>query len=250
VCFCQLFVGFHCGETASKHAIVKSTAQCLLRGLLKKLLLFCTALILVFQAQTAQLAIIVLNTGAWSAPRPPADWQVKVNHGKPEISVCTDSTESCLHLKSVKSSFALERSVDIDPAKLPFLTWHWKVGQLPAGGDFRHTSTDDQAAQVLVAFDDHRIVSYIWDTTAPRGAEQRSTFIPLIHVFAVVCQSGSVDANRWLPESRNFAADYERAYGRPAPHVKGLRLQINSQHTGTVAESYFGEVAFRSTPQE
>ena len=57
------------------------------------------------------------------------------------------------------------------------------------------------------------------------------------------------DANRWVAESRNVAADYERAFGKPAPHVKGLRLQINSQHTGTVAESYFGEVAFRSTPQ-
>jgi hypothetical protein len=45
------------------------------------------------------------------------------------------------------------------------------------------------------------------------------------------------------------AADYQRAYGKPAPPVKGLRLQINSQHTGTTAESYFGEVAFRSTPQ-
>jgi hypothetical protein len=31
--------------------------------------------------------------------------------------------------------------------------------------------------------------------------------------------------------------------------VKGVRIQINSQHTATVAESYFGEVVFRSTPQ-
>ena len=38
-------------------------------------------------------------------------------------------------------------------------------------------------------------------------------------------------------------------YGKPAPHVKGLRLQINSQHTGSAAESYFGEVEFRSAPQ-
>jgi hypothetical protein len=65
----------------------------------------------------------------------------------------------------------------------------------------------------------------------------------------VVCESGTTDANRWVSEYRNVAADFERAYGRPAPRVKGLRLQINSQHTGTVAESYFGEVAFRSTPE-
>ena len=65
----------------------------------------------------------------------------------------------------------------------------------------------------------------------------------------MVCRSGAADANKWVAESRNIAADYERAYGRSAPRVKGLRLQINSQHTGTTAESYFGEVAFRSMLQ-
>jgi hypothetical protein len=221
------------------------------RGLLKKLVfIFCTILVFIFQAHTAQLAFIVLNTAGWSVAKLPADWQVKVNHGKPDISVCTDRANSCLHLKSVKASFALEHGVDVDPLQMPYLTWQWKVAQLPAGGDFRHTSTDDQAAQVLVAFDDHRVVSYVWDTSAPKGAEQKTTFLPLIHVFTVACESGGADSNKWLAESRNVAADYERAYGKSAPHVKGLRLQINSQHTGTVAESYFGEVAFRSTPQE
>ena len=62
-------------------------------------------------------------------------------------------------------------------------------------------------------------------------------------------RQGAAQANQWIVESRNVAADYERAYGRVAPRVKGLRIQINSQHTGTTAESYFGEVAFRSTPQ-
>ena len=176
------------------------------------------------------------------------DWQIKMNHGKPDISVCNE-TESCLHLKSVKSSFALEHSVDVDPAEMPFLTWHWKVAQLPGGGDFRRAATDDQAAQVLVAFSDKRILTYIWDTSAPKGTMQSASNIPLVHIFAVVCQSGAADANQWVAESRNVAADYERAYGRPAPRVKGLRLQINSQHTGTIAESYFGEVAFRSTLQ-
>jgi hypothetical protein len=52
--------------------------------------------------------------------------------------------------------------------------------------------------------------------------------------------------NRWVFEARDVAADFEQAYGRPVPLVKGLRLQINSQHTGSIAESYFGEVAFRS----
>jgi hypothetical protein len=174
---------------------------------------------------------------------------IKVHFGRPDISVCTDA-ESCLHLKSVKASFALEHSVNVDPAQMPWLAWKWKVTQIPAGGDFRRASTDDQAAQVLVAFDDNRIVTYIWDTTAPQETMQSASNIPLVHIYAVVCRSGAAEANRWVSEVRNVAADYQRAYKRPAPRVKGLRLQINSQHTGTIAESYFGEIAFRGAPPE
>ncbi len=228
---------------------IDCSALPLLRGQLKKLLLVCIGLFLLLPARTAQLAFIVLNTTRWDIGRLPKDWQVKVNHGKPDISVCVDDNVSCLHMKSVKSSFALEHGVDVNPSELPYLTWQWKVTQLPGGGDFRRAATDDQAAQLMVAFEDRRVLSYIWDTTAPRGSEQKTGFIPLVHVYAVVCQSGAAGANQWVTESRNVAADYERAYGRPAPRVKGLRIQINSQHTGTVAESYFGEVAFRNAPR-
>jgi Protein of unknown function (DUF3047) len=216
---------------------------------LRKLLVACALLAFAFKARTFQLATIVLNAGSWGAGRLPAGWQIKVNHGNPDISFSTDADGAAVHLKSVKSSFALERGVDVDPAETPYLTWRWKVAQVPIGGDFRHAWTDDQAAQVLVAFADRRIVTYIWDSTAPRGTVQSASAIPLVHIYAVVCESGAAEANRWIPESHNVAADYENAYGRGAPHVKGIRIQINSQHTGTTAESYFGEVAFRSAPQ-
>ncbi len=216
---------------------------------MKKLFLIVAAIVFIFQARTSQLAFIVLNAGSLGPGRLPPNWQVKVNHGKPEFGVCTDSEGPCLHLRSAKASFALQRDVEVDPSQMPYLTWRWKVTQLPTGGDFRHASTDDQAAQVLVAFSDRRVLTYLWDTTAPKGSAASSSDIPLVHIFAVVCESGTEQANRWVSENRNVAVDYQRAYGKPAPPVKGLRLQINSQHTGTTAESYFGEVAFRSTPQ-
>ncbi len=216
---------------------------------MKTFLLACGMLTAALCAGASQLALIVLNMANWTAGKPPSDWQVKVTHGKPDISVCPDGDGSCLRLKSVKASFGLERGVDVDAGQMPFLSWRWKVSQLPAGGDVRHSGTDDQAAQVLVAFADKKVVSYIWDTSAPKGLEQNASFIPLVHVYAVVCQSGAANLNRWITETHNVAADYERAYGRPAPHVKGVRIQINSQHTGTTAESCFGDVAFRSTAQ-
>jgi len=179
----------------------------------------------------------------------PAEWQVKEHSGKPQISTCSESAGFCVRLTSLNSSFSLERSVDVNPGDLPYLTWSWKVAQLPPSGDFRKTSTDDQAAQVLVAFADRRVLSYIWDSNAPKGAMQAASSIPLVHVVAVVCESGPKDLNKWLNETRNVAADYARAFGRPAPRIKGIRLQINTQHTGGRAETSFGQVAFRSTPE-
>jgi len=216
---------------------------------LKTFLVVCAIFVFIFQASSSPLALVVLNTAAWDAGHPPMDWQVKVNHGQPEFGVCKDNSGPCLHLKSVGASFGLEHKVNVYPAQMPYLTWRWKVTQLPNGGDFRRATTDDQAAQVLVAFDDNRVIAYIWDTNAPKGIAQSANSFPFVHIFAVVCESGFGDANHWVAESHNVAADYEHAFGRPVTRVKGLRLQINSQHTGTVAESYFGEVAFRNAPQ-
>ena len=137
-----------------------------------------------------QTAFIVLNPLDWQPGRLPDGWQVKVNRGTPKIATVKEGNTSYLDLKSHDSSFGLEREVDVDPHQAPFLTWKWNVKQLPAGGDFRYGKSDDQAAQILVAFSDRRVLSYIWDTTAPAGTMESASSIPLVHIFAVVCRSG------------------------------------------------------------
>jgi hypothetical protein len=217
---------------------------------LRTLLFFCCSAIFAFETGgIAPPVLVVLDPAKSSAGRPPDGWVLKVRTGQPDVSTTRDGAALVLHFKSLKSSVSLERDVDVDAARLPYLAWHWKVTQLPKGGDFRHSSSDDQAAQVLVAFDDRRVLSYIWDTTAPQGTMENASSPPLVHIFAVVCRSGTAEANRWIAESHNIAADYLRAFGKSAPRVKGLRLQINSQHTGSAAESYFADLIFRDKAQ-
>jgi len=199
-------------------------------------------------ANLPPLAFFVFDTRTARAGRLPEEWRIKVNRGTPEVRVIDETQGAVIQLKSRRSSFALERAVDIDPERLPYLTWRWKVATLPRGGDFRQATTDDQAAQILVAFTDRRILSYLWDSTAPKDTMQSATSIPLLHIFAVVCRSGPAELNQWLSESRNLSDDYQKAYGRRPPRLKGIRLQINTQHTGSSAESYFGDVAFRNAP--
>ena len=200
-------------------------------------------------AASAPMALLVLDTTAAPQGRLPEGWQLKVNRGTPEIAVIDEPSSRVLRFKSRKSSFALERDIDVDIAQFPYLAWTWKVSELPIGGDFRHASTDDQAAQVLVLFADHRVLTYIWDSSAPKGLSQTTSSLPFVHIFALVCRSGAEELNRWLPEAHNLAKDYQTAFDRPPARVKGIRLQINSQHTGSSAESYFRDVSFRSSPQ-
>src|SRR3954462_4233778 len=147
-----------------------------------------------FQAHAP--ALIVLDptrTAAAKAPsrQIPSGWELKVNTGQPDITTGDQTDQDAtLHFRSVKSSYALERAVDIDPMQMPYLNWRWKVTQLPRGGDFRHSATDDQAAQVMVAFTDRKIITYIWDSTAPQGIMESASSIPLVHIFAIVCRSG------------------------------------------------------------
>ncbi len=216
---------------------------------MRLVLILVAGVLCVFLAHTAPLSFIILDIRGMQSNKLPEGWQLKVNSGTPDLAIVHEGRLNSLRLKSQKSSFGLERGLDIDVEQFPYLSWNWKVSQLPQGGDFRQSSTDDQAAQVLVAFSDRRVVSYLWDSSAPKGIMQSASWLPLVHIFGVVCRSGDAEANQWLSETRNVLEDYQKAYGRRPSRVKGIRLQINTQHTGTSAESYFGEVAFRGTPQ-
>jgi Protein of unknown function (DUF3047) len=44
--------------------------------------------------------------------------------------------------------------------------------------------------------------------------------------------------------------DYKKLFRAEPPPVSGVRLQINSQHTGTTAESYFADVAFEKAGKQ
>jgi hypothetical protein len=194
----------------------------------------------------APMALVILNATGAPPGRLPDGWQLKVNRGAADIATIGEGNSRVLRFRSHKSSFALERGVDVDLTQYPLLSWSWKVTELPAGGDVRYPHTDDQAAQVLVAFADRHVLTYIWDSSAPKGSWQNASHFPLLHIFALVCRSGPEELNRWLPETHNVAQDFQKAFELPPARVKGIRLQINSQHTGSSAESYFGDISFRA----
>ena len=181
----------------------------------------------------------------------PDGWQ-KQNWGSPkyDFTIVSESGERALRLKSNNDSSTISKEIKVDVREHPILQWRWRIVTLPKGGDARRKQTDDQAAQLYVTFPRFpsavrsRIIGYIWDTTAPVGSIFPSQKVG--NVTFVVIRSGEGELNRWLTETRNVLEDYTRIYGdAPKENVGAVSISINSQNTGTSAESFFGAILFK-----
>jgi hypothetical protein len=213
---------------------------------MKTLLFILPLLCVVADVRAAENSVVIADFSTWIAAKGiPPGWELKVKSGKAVFEITRDGDISALHLKSVDSSFSIQGEVKVDVKRYPVLSWKWKVAQLPQGGDFRKSKTDDQAAQLFVAFTKTKAIVYIWDTTAPQGLMESTSPVPFMTVKVVVVHAGSADLGKWITETRNVYEDYKKFYGEEPPVVSGMRLQINSQHTGTPAESYFADVVFK-----
>ena len=178
----------------------------------------------------------------------PKGWELSVHTGESSLQLVQDEGKQALRMRSEQASFALQKKVRVPLQGSPFLVWQWKVTESPKGGDFRHSNTDDQAAQLIVAFSSSHFLSYIWDSTAPKGLLASASAPLFKKMFAVVMQSGTQKLGTWITEQRNLIDDYKQAYGEEPTALEGLRIQINSQHTESRAESYWRFIAVTARP--
>jgi len=151
---------------------------------------FFMCMLLVSTASWANDSKIIadFSTGV-NAKGVPQGWQLKERSGKADFSVVKDGDLYAVRFRSDDTSFSLEKEVNVDIKQFPVLTWKWKVTKLPVGGDFRKSKTDDQAAQLFLAFSKTRAIVYIWDTTAPEGTMGDAAAPFFMSIKAVVVRS-------------------------------------------------------------
>jgi hypothetical protein len=210
-----------------------------------------TALLVVAHpARAADRVVVGDFSSAVVAGGVPAGWELKEKSGKADLAVVKDGGVAAARFRSTSTSFSIQKEVKVDLAQFPMLTWKWKVTQLPVGGDFRKAATDDQAAQLFVAFSKTQAIVYVWSTTVPRGTMASTSPAPFMTVKVVVLQTGTAKKGEWVSESRNVHRDYKKLFRSEPPPVSAMRLQINSQHTESSAECYFADVAFEKAGEQ
>lgn len=216
----------------------------LLKSMLFKVFLVFFLLVSSVASADDRIVIADFSSGVDAAGLP-AGWQLKEKSGKAEFAVVKEGNTQVLKLRSANTSFSFEKAVRVDLKKFPVLTWRWKVTKLPEGGDFRKAGTDDQAAQLFLAFSKTKAIVYIWDTTAPEGIMGNAAAPLFMSIKAVVVRSGTAALGKWITETRNVYEDYKKLFGGEPGSIGGVRIQINSQHTKTSAEGYFHRVEFQ-----
>ncbi len=182
----------------------------------------------------------------------PPEWKGQ-SWGSPkyDFAVVDNDGKRVLHLKSRDEGSTIARDLrgKIDLKATPILEWSWRIVTLPKGANSCKKSTDDQAAQVYVAWRRFpealrsRIVGYVWDSTAPVGtickSEKTST------VTYVVLRSGPAELGKWITESRNVSEDFRKIYGEEPDTPDAISVSIDSNDTNSVSESFVGEILFR-----
>ncbi len=197
------------GKRLCVHAILVLNAVGSSRGHLKNFIVACALVALVVfipQASTSPLAFVALNRATLNPGQIPPGWQIKVNHGRPDVSVCSDVDGPCLHLKSVKASFGLERDVDVDPAQMPFLNWSWKVTQLPGRRRFPprgHRRSGRAGAGCFRR--PARSELHLGFAPPPKARSTMPVSFPSCTFSTIVCESGAADTqplDRGKPQRR------------------------------------------------
>jgi hypothetical protein len=188
------------------------------------------------------------------APGVPAGWHLREFSGQADVELVRDE-RLALRLRSHRASYVLYRDVAVDVQAYPWISWWWKVVQLPPGADVRAASADDQAAQLYVVFprwpdprQNSDVIGYVWDTTAPvdfRTASGRASNVKII-----VVASGAAPPGAWHRFERNLAEDYRAFFGRRPPRTGKVGIMIDSNDTRSEAEALVAEIQFARAKTE
>ncbi|OGK86241.1 MAG: hypothetical protein A2W08_04875 [Candidatus Rokubacteria bacterium RBG_16_73_20] len=159
-------------------------------------------------------------------------------------AIVVDDGRHALRLTTDNESARLGRALKVDLRRTPRLVWEWKPLVLPEGGDVRDRRRNDQAARVMVVFEGMKGIAYVWDTTAPVGAETQPDLFEIFQRVLIVVRSGPAGVGRWHRQTRDVAEDYRRVFGDEPRPTNFVGLEAHSNDTRSRSAALFGAVYF------
>ena len=164
-----------------------------------------------------------------------------------EFSLVGDEGRTVLRARADDSTSGIARALAVDPRRHPLIAWRWKVMNLISGSDIATKAGDDFPARLYISFEgNRRALCYVWDSRQPVGTVVPNAYSDRVQM--VGADSGAAQLARWVSHERDWVADYRRGFGAEPPAAEGVIISADTDNTGEKAESYFGDVLFKSRP--
>lgn len=175
-------------------------------------------------------------------------WRTYPFYEKPAFkeppAIVVDEGRRALRLATDGEAMRIGRPMKVDLRRTPWLVWEWKPLVLPQGGDVRDRRRNDQAARVMLVFEGMKAIAYLWDTSAPVGAEAPPEELEVFQRVLIVVRSGAPGVGQWDRQKRDVYNDYRRVFGAEPRSINWVGLESHSNDTRTRSAALFGAVAF------
>ena len=173
----------------------------------------------------------------------PEGWKARGGDASKVYSIKTN-TESYLDAKAISTAVSIAKKFEYDLEDYPFLSWQWRVLELPRGGDERYKKTGDSAAAIYVIFPglirpDN--IKYVWSTSLPISTTTESPYNSKTKI--VVLRNQSSPLGTWVSEKVNVYEDYKRLFGSEPKQVKAIGLMSDSDNTESRAKAHYKAIS-------
>lgn len=182
----------------------------------------------------------------------PVSWGLKKefwtggSKARKALVVRAENGNKYLAADSSGDSFTAGKDVHYKLSDYRFLSWRWRVRELPANGSEARKKTNDSAAGVYVCFKGFTplpyCLKYVWSSTLPAGTVLDSPYRAATKM--IVLRSGPSGLGAWTAEKRSVYEDYLNVFHKKA--VKdpvGIAVLTDSDDTRSRAAADYDDFA-------
>jgi len=205
----------------------------------------------------------------------PRGWTLRKNIFRPKTKRARaawvkEDGIAAVKLHSDNALTFLEKKVDIDITKYPFVSWKWKVENILPGIDERTLAGDDHPIRLFFVFrpDESvqsfwfrikrflfldrihghpfggRFMEYLWSSSLPAGEIIPDPGKPKQKLMVI--EGGSENLGEWLSYSRNLYKDFRMLYGEEPNNLIFIGILNDTDATGKEAVSYIADLFFHA----
>ncbi len=169
-------------------------------------------------------------------------WKSKDNDKHKPYAIAVEDHNHYLAARDEGESVILGKNIKWNIKKYRYISFRWRIHELPPGGDERYGKTVDSAAGLYIVYKKKlglipESVKYVHSTTLPAGSAMRRSGVG--KPWMVVASSGTDHLGEW----RTYVFDAYQAYrdtfgGNPPDKAIGIGIlsDANSTHSKAYAD--------------